>query len=87
MKFLPALLAKKPKIPAPAPAPAAAPAKAAPAAAPVPATVPDSMLMNDQQLVAVITAAIYAAEADKAGTTVNAISKDKLVVRSIRRVK
>ena len=90
MKFLPALLAKKPKIPAPAPAPANAPAKAsAPAAAPapVPATVPDSMLMNDQQLVAVITAAIYAAAASEAGTTVNAISKDKLVVRSIRRVK
>ena len=89
MKFLPALLAKKPKIPAPAPAPAAAPAKVTQnaLATPVPAAVPDSMLMNDQQLVAIITAAIYAAEADRAGTTVNAISKDKLVVRSIRRVK
>ena len=89
MKFLPALLAKKPKIPAPAPAAPAAPAKTAQSApaTPAPAAVPDSMLMNDHQLVAVITAAIYAAEADKAGTTVNAISKDKLVVRSIRRVK
>lgn len=79
-KFLPALFAKKPKIedlkkeeskPA-APAKAAAPAPAA------------GNLMNDAELVAVITAAIYAAEG-QAGNS--AVSKDKLVVRSIRRAR
>ena len=79
-KFLPALFAKKPKIedlkkeeskPA-APAKAATPAPAA------------GNLMNDAELVAVITAAIYAAEG-QAGT--GAVSKDKLVVRSIRRAR
>ena len=89
MKFLPALLAKKPKLPEPAPAPAAAHTQnsLAKTAAPAPAAVPDSVLMNDRQLVAVITAAVYAAAAEEAGTTVNSISKDKLIVRSIRRVK
>ena len=79
-KFLPALFAKKPKIedlkkeeskPA-APAKAATPAPAA------------GSLMNDAELVAVITAAIYAAEG-QAGN--GAVSKDKLVVRSIRRAR
>lgn len=79
-KFLPALFAKKPKIedlkkeeskPA-APAKAATPAPAA------------GNLMNDAELVAVITAAIYAAEG-QAGN--GAVSKDKLVVRSIRRAR
>lgn len=79
-KFLPALFAKKPKIedlkkeeskPA-APAKAAAPAPVA------------GNLMNDAELVAVITAAIYAAEG-QAGNS--AVSKDKLVVRSIRRAR
>lgn len=79
-KFLPALFAKKPKIedlkkeeskPA-APAKAAAPAPVA------------GNLMNDAELVAVITAAIYAAEG-QAGN--GAVSKDKLVVRSIRRAR
>ena len=78
--FLPALFAKKPKIedlkkeeskPA-APAKAATPAPAA------------GNLMNDAELVAVITAAIYAAEG-QAGN--GAVSKDKLVVRSIRRAR
>ena len=41
-------------------------------------------LMNDAELVAVITAAIYAAEG-QAGN--GAVSKDKLVVRSIRRAR
>ena len=79
-KFLPALFAKKPKIedlkkeeskPA-APAKAATPAPAA------------GNLMNDAELVAVITATIYAAEG-QAGN--GAVSKDKLVVRSIRRAR
>ena len=79
-KFLPALFAKKPKIedlkkeeskPA-APAKAATPAPAA------------GNLMNDAELVSVITAAIYAAEG-QAGN--GAVSKDKLVVRSIRRAR
>lgn len=79
-KFLPALFAKKPKIedlkkeeskPL-APAKAATPAPAA------------GNLMNDAELVAVITAAIYAAEG-QAGN--GAVSKDKLVVRSIRRAR
>ena len=42
-------------------------------------------LADDAELVAVITAAIYAAEADKGTYTTD--SKDKLVVRSIRRVR
>ncbi len=41
-------------------------------------------LMNDAELVAVITAAIYAAESQNG---VNAVSKDKLVVRSIRKAR
>ena len=39
-------------------------------------------LMDDKELVAVITAAVYAASSASNG---GAISKDKLIVRSIRR--
>ena len=52
-----------------------------PAEVPVPKQ--ESNPLDDAQLVAVITAAIYAACAE-AGT---AVSKDSLIVRSIRRVK
>ncbi len=77
-KFLPALFAPKPKLPQPKeetkPAsPAAVPAAMAPV---------EENLVNNAELVAVITAAIYAASGSQ-----NAASKDRLVVRSIRRVK
>lgn len=75
-KFLPALFAKKPSVPEAKEAPRAAVAASAPVA--------DTNLVNDAELVAVITAAIYAASGS-AGN--GALSKDKLVVRSIRRVK
>ena len=80
-KYLPALVAKKPtvEVETKKSAPAPAPVAKAPAA-----TTKDENLVNDAELVAVITAAIYAA----AGQTGNgAVSKDKLVVRSIKRVK
>lgn len=51
----------------------------APAAAPMPVENP----MDDSQLVAVITAAVYAAEA----ACGNAVSKDTLIVRSISRAR
>lgn len=77
-KFLPALFAKKPTLPEAKAEKKAAPATSAPVAA------ADGNLMNDAELVAVITAAIYAA----AGSDGNgAVSKDRLVVRSIRRAK
>lgn len=76
-KFLPALFAKKTKMPEAKPETKAAPAPSAPAAK-------SENLMNDAELVAVITAAIYAASADSA---TGAVSKDKLVVRSIRRAR
>ena len=44
-------------------------------------------LMNDAELVAVITAAIYAASAGAVRGPAYTASNDKLVVRSIRRVK
>lgn len=72
-KFLPALFAPKTKMPEAKPA-------AAPAAKPV---VANDDLMNDSELVAVITAAIYAATQGAGQAT----SKDRLVVRSIKRVK
>lgn len=80
-KFLPALFAPKPKLPQ---------TKEdikpqAPVAAPKTVTAASENLMNDAELVAVITAAIYAASADMGG--VGAVSKDRLVVRSIRRAK
>ncbi len=59
----------------------AEPVKAAPAA-PKKAPAASGDLMNDAQLVAVITAAIMAAS-EGAGTT----SKDQLIVRSIRRAR
>lgn len=77
-KFLPALLAKKPKLPEAKEE--KTPVKEA-AKTSVPAKAADN-LMNDKELVAVITAAIYAA----AGSS-GAVSKDKLVVRSIKRAK
>lgn len=79
-KFLPALFAKKPKL---EDLKKDEPVKAAPvvkASAPA----PEKNLMDDAELVAVITAAIYAA-AGQAGS--GAVSKDKLVVRSIRRAR
>lgn len=82
-KYLPALFAKKTKVPEPKKE--AAPAKVAPVAAPVAAPAASENLMNDAQLVAVITAAIYAASGSVSGS--GAVSKDKLVVRSIRRAK
>lgn len=57
-------------------------AQAVSVAAPKPAVKASDNLMNDAELVAVITAAIYAASGS-AGTS----SKDKLVVRSIRRAR
>lgn len=80
-KFLPALFAPKPKLPQ---------TKEeikpqAPVAAPKTVAAASENLMNDAELVAVITAAIYAASADMGG--VGAVSKDRLVVRSIRRAK
>ena len=78
-KYLPALFAKKPKI---EPEKKAEVAKAPVAVAPVASS--SENLANDSQLVAVITAAIYAYEA-QAGN--GAVSKDKLVVRSIKRVR
>ena len=76
-KYLPALFAKKPKV---EPAKAEAPKTTT---APVAANNTEN-LTDDAQLVAVITAAIYAYEA-QAGN--GAVSKDKLVVRSIKRVR
>ncbi len=77
-KYLPALFAKKTKVPEPKKE--EAPAKAAQS---VP--VASENLMNDAELVAVITAAIYAASGSANGS--GAVSKDTLVVRSIRRAK
>ncbi len=74
-KYLPALFAKKPEI-------KVEEKKTAPVVATTPA-VKEENLMDDSELVAVITAAITAASASCG----NAISKDKLVVRSIKRVR
>ena len=76
-KYLPALFAKKPEVKVEAKK--VEPAKAAPVA-----VAKEENLVNDAELVAVITAAIYAATG-QAGS--GAVSKDKLVVRSIKRVK
>lgn len=76
-KYLPALFAKKPKIEVEK---KAEPVKAAPVAEAPKAA--DENLVDDAELVAVIMAAIYAASG-QAG----AVSKDKLVVRSIKKVK
>ncbi len=91
LKFLPALLAKKPKVPE-ADKPAAAedmPKKTVKIkqAAP-PAESASENLMDNKELVAVITAAVYAAAGAGGATGVpGAVSKDKLVVRSIKRAK
>ena len=74
-KYLPGSGAAKPKVAPAAPKPAAAPK--APAKA-------SENLVNDQELVAVITAAIYAYESSVGGASV---SGDPLVVRSIRRAR
>lgn len=76
-KYLPALFAKKPEV-------KVEPKKAEPAKAAPVAVAKEENLANDAELVAVITAAIYAATG-QAGS--GAVSKDKLVVRSIKRVK
>ena len=68
----------------------AAKPKAAPKAAPQPKAAPKAPakasenLVNDQELVAVITAAIYAYESSVGGASV---SGDPLIVRSIRRAR
>ena len=85
LKFLPALLAKKPKVPeekknVPAddlPKKTVNIKQAAP---------PTRNPMDDAELVAVITAAVYAAAGAGGMSAPGAVSKDKLVVRSIRRV-
>lgn len=77
-KFLPALFAPKPKLPQPK----EETKPAAPAAVPATVSLAEEKLVNDAELVAVITAAIYAASGSQ-----NAASKDRLIVRSIRRVK
>ena len=77
-KYLPALFAKKPKVEEAKKQATTAPVVAAPVAS------KSDNLMNDAELVAVITAAIYAA-AGQSGS--GAVSKDRLVVRSIRRAK
>ena len=71
---------------------AAALAEAKPAAnkeevkvSPEPAIDSSEDLMNDEELVAVITAAVYAAFSDSKAP--NAVSKDTLIVRSIRKVR
>lgn len=79
-KFLPALFAKKPKL---EPEKKAEPDKVAATApsAPVVDKASDD-LMDDAELVAVITAAVYAAAGANTAT-----SKDRLVVRSIKRAR
>ena len=54
-------------------------------ASPAPAASESEDLVNDEELVAVITAALYAAFADS--KVPNAVSKDTLIVRSIRKVR
>lgn len=76
-KYLPALFAKKPKVEPEKKAEATKTTTIAPVAS-------NENLANDSQLVAVITAAIYAYEAQSGN---GAVSKDKLVVRSIKRVR
>ena len=77
-KYLPALFAPKPKKPEPK----------TESVKPVATSVSESKpianenLIDDKELVAVITAAVYAASSASNG---GAISKDKLIVRSIRR--
>lgn len=72
-KYLPALFAKKTKLP-----------EAKPVAASGVQPEKNENLMKDAELVAIITAAIYTAEAH---SVTGAVSKDKLIVRSIRRAR
>lgn len=76
-KYLPALFAPKPKMPEPKAIPKVEPVKTV-----APVAKANDNLMDDKELVAVITAAVYAASSASNG---GAISKDKLIVRSIRR--
>jgi sodium pump decarboxylase gamma subunit len=80
-KYLPALFAKKPKIEPEK----KAEVKTAPVPAAKPVVAAGENLMDDAELVAVITAAVYAASASEGGA--GAVSKDKLIVRSIKRAK
>ncbi len=73
-KYLPALFAKKPKVEK----------VEETKTAPVATVAKSENLTDDAELVAVITAAIYAYESASGNS---GISKDKLVVRSIKRVK
>ena len=81
-KFLPALFAKKPKLEDVKKQTREAAKETAGAKTSTPSVVLENNLVNDAELVAVITAAIYAASQASG----NAVSKDKLVVRSIRKV-
>jgi sodium pump decarboxylase gamma subunit len=78
-KYLPALFAKKPKV-EPEKKAEVKPAPAAPVA-----PVVSENLMDDAELVAVITAAVYAACESEGGA--GAVSRDKLIVRSIKRAR
>jgi sodium pump decarboxylase gamma subunit len=80
-KYLPALFAKKPKV---EPEKKAEIKPVAVPAAPV-ASASQENLMDDAELVAVITAAVYAACESESGA--GAVSKDKLIVRSIKRAR
>lgn len=88
-KFLPALFAKKPKITEVKEEKkentSAKPAVSA--SETVQAANTDEDLINDAELVAVITAAIYAASGSGSSLYAGAESKDKLIVRSIRRAR
>lgn len=84
LKFVPALLGQTKKPEAPKAAPKAK-AEAKPEAPKAP-KVEEENLVNDEELVAVITAAIYAYESSNV-KTYTTDSNDKLVVRSIRRVR
>jgi len=83
LKFVPKILGVNKKNET-AKAAAPAPKKAAPA--PVKAETKEENLVDDSELVAVITAAIYAYESS-CNNNYTTDSKDKLVVRSIRRVR
>ena len=86
LKFLPAILAKRPKVPEEKKSPAAddLPKKAVSIKQAAP---PTGDPMDNAELVAVITAAVYAAAGAGSMSAPGAVSKDKLIVRSIRRAK
>jgi Na+-transporting methylmalonyl-CoA/oxaloacetate decarboxylase gamma subunit len=87
-KYLPALFAKKPKVeaekkPETKPVPASEAKTVVLSSPTVKLSGPEGNLMDDEELVAVITAAVYAASASEGG----AVSRDKLIVRSIKRAR